>query len=377
MRVLRWILPAAVAGLAWWASAMISALGRTTLSGPQAQVLAIFAPPTIPYTQLTAPAPWGPAAVLLSVVGAAAVYAVLTAVIAIDRQPRLRVVVALAAAWFAAVATGAVMGLVATATAFIARGTVVAVGSEPFTADVQWGLAWGWLPAVVVLMLARRAPAQSDEAQTDEAQPGDARRRILVPVVASAVFIVAAVGLVAVTPGAEQAWHSELTASAGETAVETPPPSVEPVPLVAPGDWTIDPAWCTPGQLEFTASVPDAFAGNRGMVVTATNVSGAPCVLESYPDVAFSDILENPLEVSVEHGTSMAAADAGIVRIEVAANSSARFTLGWGAMPTQGLEAAGWLWVAPYVGAERQLVQVDTDITGGEVTTTAWQAPIG
>jgi hypothetical protein len=46
-------------------------------------------------------------------------------------------------------------------------------------------------------------------------------------------------------------------------------------------------------------------------------------------------------------------------------------------LPTAGLDAAGWLYVAAHTGAERQMVQIDTDITGGTVSVTAWGVPTG
>jgi hypothetical protein len=141
---------------------------------------------------------------------------------------------------------------------------------------------------------------------------------------------------------------------------------------VAPGEWQIDPLWCTSGQLEYSAGQADAALGSRGMPIYVTNVSDAPCVLESYPDVAFSDPTTSALEVAVDHGGTMAGDDAGVSRIDLQPGGQAEAILGWGAMAASSTEPAGWLHVAAYHGAERQMVPVDTDITGGAVAVSAW-----
>lgn len=69
--------------------------------------------------------------------------------------------------------------------------------------------------------------------------------------------------------------------------------------------------------------------------------------------------------------------DPGVTRIEVQLEASVVSTLAWSAMTTQGLDAAGRLHVASHRGAERQTVLIDTDITGGSVTVTAWALPRG
>ncbi|MET1052495.1 MAG: DUF4232 domain-containing protein, partial [Mycetocola sp.] len=154
-------------------------------------------------------------------------------------------------------------------------------------------------------------------------------------------------------------------------------PTGTPVPLVAPGTWQIDPLWCTSSQLEMTAGVPDAALGSRGMPITAQNVSDAACVVESYPDIAFSTTLGNAIDVRINHGGAMLGDDPGVTRIELEPGASVVASITWSAMPTAGLDAAGWLYVAGYHGAERQMLLVETDITGGDVSVTAWGVPAG
>lgn len=112
------------------------------------------------------------------------------------------------------------------------------------------------------------------------------------------------------------------------------------------------------------------------MSVTAANVSQAPCVLEGYPDLAFSDPVTTALDVRVEHGSAMGADDVGPVRLELAPGATAKATIAWRAMATaeSDREPAGWLHLAPYHGGIRQMMQIETDIIGGDVIVTAWRA---
>ena len=179
----------------------------------------------------------------------------------------------------------------------------------------------------------------------------------------------------ALEPISRDAWHAALQAEIPEEP--TPPaPTGEPVPEVAPGGWQVDPLWCTDDQLEFGASTPDAGACSRAMRITATNTGQAPCVLEGYPDLAFSDPVTRALDVRVEHGSAMGADDAGAVRLELAPGEIVEATIAWRAMSTaeSDREPARWLHLAPYHGGIRQMLQVETDIVGGEVVVTAWRA---
>jgi hypothetical protein len=194
----------------------------------------------------------------------------------------------------------------------------------------------------------------------------------MIAVPAAVLFLIAGIGLTTTAPQALAAVQAEIPSA----PAPEPIPTGTPVPGVAPGEWQADPLWCTSGQLEMTAGTADAATGHRALVMRATNVSDAACIMEGYPDVAFADVYSNALSVEVDHGGTMLGADAGVTRIEVEPGASVVSTLGWDAMPTAGLETAGWLHLAAYHGAERQMVVVETDITGGTVSVTAWAAPV-
>jgi len=230
------------------------------------------------------------------------------------------------------------------------------------------------LPAIATV-LATRADVPATSTSTPEASPSPppapraaARGRVVGVALALAAALVT---VVVIEPIAVASWHGALQSREPAPA---PVPTATPVPELAPGEWQVDPLWCTDNQLEFAASEPDAAAGSRGMRVVATNVSGATCVLEGYPDVAFSDPVTSALDVRVEHGSAMGGDDAGPVRLELAAGDSATSTIAWRAMAASDQEPAGWLHLAPYHGGIRQMLQVETDITGGEVVVGAWAA---
>lgn len=281
-----------------------------------------------------------------------------------------------AAAWFAAIAAGTLTVAVPFGVAALAAAAnpaeLAQLAPDPLAAAALWGVLWGWLPALTARLLVERP---LDGAEGLDAHPSGPRGRRPVLTV-GAVVAVLGLGVASVLgPIAEDAWHTALQSEIPEESAP-PAPTGEPVPEVAPGDWQIDPLWCTDNQLEFSASSPDAAAGSRAMRITATNVDQAPCVLEGYPDLAFSDPVTTALDVRVEHGSAMGADDSGAVRLELAPGATAEATIAWRAMSTSqsDREPAGWLHLAPYHGGIRQMLQIDTDIIGGDVIVTAWRA---
>jgi hypothetical protein len=364
MRLIRAGLPAAVAALLWLASGGLELLGRQRLPGPVHHVLSLVAPETIPVQELTAPAPWGLFMISLSVLAIFAVYAALAALV--RRQLPGNTATAFAAYWLCAVASGFLVLAIPIAVelvhALVQQQTPFGLAADRVAGAAQWGLIFGWIPALVAVAL--------DSAGRPE-RPVFARRMIAIPAIA--LFLLAAVGLTVAAPLA----HAAVQAQIPTEPTPEPAPTGTPVPQVAPGDWQVDPLWCTTGQLEMTAGEPDAALGSRALVMRAQNVSDAACIVESYPDVAFADEFSNALDVAVDHGGTMLSDDPGVSRIEVQPGASVVATLAWSAMPTQGLDAAGWLHIASHHGAERQMVLVDTDITGGTVSVTAWDVPTG
>jgi hypothetical protein len=373
MRVLRAVLPAVVAVLAWIVSDALAQIAFTSTSPRLRTVLRALAPDTMSRAA-EGPWPWGAAFLVAVCIALAGGYLFFGTLVGPVRGVR-----GFAAAWFAAIAAGTIavavpMG-VAALTAAATPAQLVQLGPEPLAAAALWGLGWGWLPALTALLLIdRQDDAERDDEDTDK-RTDDRRRRQLLLVVVAAVAVLGLGATAALEPISREAWHAALQAEIPEESAP-PAPTGEPVPEVAPGDWQIDPLWCTDNQLEFSAGAPDAAAGSRAMRVTATNVSQAPCVLEGYPDLGFSDPVTSVLDVRVEHGSAMGSDDVGAVRLELAPGAIAEATIAWRAMSTaeSDREPAGWLHLAPYHGGIRQMMQVDTDIIGGDVVVTAWRA---
>lgn len=371
MRVLRVVLPAVVAVLAWIASDAVAQIAFTSTWPRLRTVLRVLAPDTMSVAA-EGPWPWGAAFLGAASVALAGGYLFFGTLLGPAHGKR-----GFAAAWFAAIAAGTIavavpMG-VAALTAASTPAQLVQLSPEPLAVAALWGLGWGWLPALTALLLVDR---RAEGAERSDAERTDIRRRYRLVLVVAAVVAVLGLGATAVLePISRAAWHADLQAQIPEESVP-PAPTGEPVPEVAPGDWQIDPLWCTDNQLEFSASSPDSAAGSRAMTVRAANASQAPCVLEGYPDLAFSDPVTTALDVRVEHGSAMGADDVGSVRIELAPGAVAEATIAWRAMSTaeSDREPAGWLHLAPYHGGIRQMMQIETDIIGGEVIVTAWRA---
>ncbi len=374
MRVLRIALPAAVAVLAWIASDALAQIAFTSTSLRLRTVLRALAPETL---SRAAEGPWplGAVFVVAASVALAGGYLFFGTLVGPVRGIR-----GFAAAWFAAIAAGTITVAVPMGVAVLVAAStpaqLVQLTPEPLASAALWGLGWGWLPALTALLLVNRQQRTAEGHDTTDIDNRiQGRHRLRHLVLAAVVAVVGLGATAAIEPVASEAWRAAQQAEIPEEAAP-PAPTGEPVAEVAPGDWQIDPLWCTDNQLVFGASAPDAAAGSRAMRVTATNVDQAPCVLEGYPDLAFSDPVTSALDVHVEHGSGMGADDAGVVRLELIPGAIAEATIAWRAMSTaeSDREPAGWLHVGPYHGGIRQMVQVDTDIIGGEVVVTAWRA---
>ncbi|GAA1520470.1 hypothetical protein BJ978_003198 [Agromyces terreus] len=377
MRVARWIVPPVVAIAAWFASGWIAHAGMASGSSAATRITRVLAPDTLP-VGASAPGPWGPLAVLASALAIGGGFALLALLLRAGRGTP-----GFAAGWLAAVLAGTAVA------ALPVFGTVIAglVASTPFVlpttesaaVGAYWGVLWGWLPALAVVAFEPARAVTGSPAQTTPATPTGPRRAHRRPVaVAAAAALVGLIAVAAIVPAADQAWHRAISAEAADSDGELhepsePIPTGTPAPDVAPGDWTVDPTWCTENQLEFTASEPDSAAGTRGMRVTAVNVSSAPCVLDGYPDLAFSAITTGAVDVRVLHGGGLAEPDAGPVELTVEPGSGVEAELSWRAPAASDLEPADFVLVAPYAGAVRTYVPARTDITGGDVEVTAWR----
>lgn len=327
-------------------------------------MLDLLAPETVPVTHLMAPAPWP---LLLSVLSALALAAGYVAALALVRARRRQtpVLTALAAYWMCAVLAAGVTSavpLVATVLEALAGGQRPSslAGTYLLTA-AHWGMVWGWLPALLALAL-----------DTDD-DGGGTRSRAGLATAGVLVLLAAAVGTVVAAPAADAARVAAIPA----VPEPEPAPTGTPVPEVAPGEWQVDPLWCTSGQLDVTAGDVEAALGVRALPVRVTNVADAPCVLEGYPDIAFGHSLTGAVDVDVDHGGDTVVEDPGVHRVELRPGERAVTVLGWRTPAASGVEPADQLHVAGFHGARREIVEVDTDITGGTVSVTAWELEAG
>lgn len=345
----------------WLVSGAIEWLSRRS-SSFVLDVLDLLAPETVPMGQLDTPVPWPFVLAGLSALAVAGAHAAALALVRVRRR-EAPALTTLAAYWMCAVVAGGVTAavpFVAVVVEALADGRMPSgLAGTYLVTGAHWGLLWGWLPALVA-----RALDVDDDAAAARSRAGLATAGVL-------VLLAAGVGTAVAAPAAEAARAAAVSA-APEPEPE-PAPTGTPVPEVAPGDWQVDPLWCTSGQLELTAGPVDAALGVRAMPVYATNVADAACVLEGYPDVAFGATLTGAVDVEVDFGGDTVVEDPGVHRVELAPGERAVTVLGWRTPAASSVEPADWLHVARFHGARREMVEGDTDITGGTVSVTAWE----
>jgi hypothetical protein len=235
-----------------------------------------------------------------------------------------------------------------------------------------WGIVWGWVPALAWALLARR---RGGAVRTVRA--GRAGHRSAVAVLAGATAA-CAVLLVAAAPLSGAATRAASAAQVRPSPSQSPstPPVVYGSPLVGPAQQPPETDWCRGEQVAISLGQPDAAASHRGMPIKLTNKGGTPCVLTSYPDVAFDDTAGWAMEVLLVQGGSFATKDPGVHRVTVLPGASAEAFLGWNAQAGAGDTRVGTVLVAPYTGAARSSSAISLDIgNGGVAAVTAWSLP--
>ncbi|AMB58292.1 hypothetical protein AWU67_04855 [Microterricola viridarii] len=149
-------------------------------------------------------------------------------------------------------------------------------------------------------------------------------------------------------------------------AVPDPDLTVSPPPTQLPAVGEIDASWCTPEQALVLLSDRDAATGHRVQTIRAMNFSEEPCTLNGYPDIAFADAGGSEIAVTLKHGRSFMAGDAGAQAITLEPGGYAKASIGWDAMATEGQLATYELHAAMYPGLERGSWPVKLDIIAGE-----------
>lgn len=228
-----------------------------------------------------------------------------------------------------------------------------------------WGVFWGWIPVLAGSIIASKRLA------------GD---RLLPSVRLPQNFLIASTAVLALVLvfSIQQARNEteSLAASAqpDPEPVNTPEPVIYGSPSISQSYQPAGTNWCDGKAVEITWSQPEAATGHRAMGITLTNAGSAPCVLESYPDIAFDNVDGWAMDVFVVHGGSFMTDDPGVKPMTVNPGQSAQAVMGWDAMAAAGDTRVGTMLVAPYAGTLRQDSEVDLDIIdGGTVSVTAWE----
>ncbi len=355
---------AAVAAILWIATASVRDALLQIPSG--AAQLANLLPQLVP-TTLTAYQSGG-GGVAATVVGGVVLGVVVTVLVAVLRRGGATVV----SGWFAVVLSAALVGFGfdlgagwSWIVSFGPRGLLSSGFGVATAAGALWGLAAGWVPALVT----RERAADPAAART----PG---WTIPIAAVAVAGVVVAAAATDAGRSAAieaEVAAQQQIDAASSFGALPDPEAPGVPVPEQANAVVPVDARWCTPERATILKGEPDAATGHRGLPLELFNFSEEPCVIEGYPDVAFGDQNDHLLEVVIEHGGSFMAQDPGPQRIEVPAGGSAIAVLGWDAASPHGALVTNTVWAAPTAGMTRGSWPLELDIVeGSTVAVTAW-----
>ena len=229
-----------------------------------------------------------------------------------------------------------------------------------------WGIVWGWMSALVAVLVLRRQP------RTEPALP---TVRPHGQILGIGVVAILAAALVVVAPRATTANRAANLPDTG--TVKPPVPSEPPViygsPTVSSSAESAESDWCHGDQVSISVGQADAATGHRALGIRLANVSEQPCVLGAYPDIAFDDATGWAVEVSAFRGGTFMTKDAGVSAFTVQPGESATASLGWNAMAPAGSTWAGTILIAPYAGTERHKVPAELDIVnGGVAAVTAW-----
>jgi len=363
-----------VATLLWFASG--AAYGLLTWFSVLPISPALVFPETIGASTWQSVAPWN---AVLPALGALAFAAIFALLLALLRR-------SFVAVWFAAIAASFLTALIFAVGQTVAdwppmrAAMVLQYVTDALPDAGYWGMIWGWVPALVAVLLRRRVASRAAvvpvafESVSDAAAPAPRRATAVPALVAALLVLVAGVGIVASVPAANTA-NRALNDDTPAPIVQPQPAYTPPPPVsVAPGDFTIDPGWCTNAQLSLLDGGGDAATGHRQFSFTATNISDTACVLDGYPDFAFGNAESGDLGVNVFHGGSFMTEDAGATPITLEPGARAMTQLGWNANATAGVFATDTIWTAPYPGAERLPFPQQLDITAGStVAATAWE----
>ena len=364
-----------IAAVLWVASGAIN--GALVWNGFLSGSIGAILPDTIPLFVWARTPLWAALAALIGACAVVVIHRLVMRLVGEMQSTRTRFVIV----WFATIEAGALVGFAADATTIIdafpprrlqmllnGLGTQAGIGA-------YWGLVQGWIPALVLAVLARRR-ARVPRTSTDGRESSRRGLVILSAVVVVALAAVVGIGVAGVRDANTVAAQQDAVANGfDESSGALPDPYAEgdSVPTVAPDAASPAANWCTPDQAMMLLGAQDAATGHRVYSVTLMNSSDAPRVVEGYPDFAYADQNDHLLDVTIEHGSSFLATDPGVQRVEIPAGGSAITHLGWGAAATGGQLVATRMYAAQYAGAVRGSWPVSLDVVAGStVHVTAW-----
>ncbi|MBT2514875.1 DUF4232 domain-containing protein [Arthrobacter sp. ISL-30] len=208
---------------------------------------------------------------------------------------------------------------------------------QSIPSSAYWGIVWGRVPAMAGVLAMRL--------KTGTKPPSRRPRAFWLGLVAACAAL-----LVISVPLTDEA----ARAARAPGAAPAPSPSVPPVvygsPNISPGQQEAGPGWCRGEQVTVTVGEPDAATGHRGLGLGLVNSGDTPCILESYPDIAFNNSEGWAMDVLLVHGGSFMTTDHGAKRLTLAPGASAQASLGWNAMAAAGETRVGTVLVPPYAG---------------------------
>lgn len=345
------------------------------------------------------PGVWGYAAALL---GACAVAAIVTAILASPRGSAAPGRAVAGPAWLAVIVAATVVGAAGDVAVLFGFGSIPGVGEglrgrlsiadlgSGAAAGAYFGVLYGW----IVALCARAGVAGATRVTGEAAGPGVSGRAgvqqsVLAGLVAAGAALVLVIAYTVVsTTGAlvhTAVTQTELAQAEREAAEAAGVPSVgalpdpgadgEPVPSRDAGAPPRDPAWCSAEDTTLMFDGPDAATGHRILVVRVVNGGDAPCVLEGYPDIAFADQNGHLLDVELTHGSSFMRQDAGPTAITLEPGAWASSGIGWNANSTHNELVAAEVYSALVPGDERHAWPPWTPldiVPGTSVAVSAW-----
>ncbi|MCQ1952049.1 DUF4232 domain-containing protein [Arthrobacter sp. zg-Y238] len=239
-----------------------------------------------------------------------------------------------------------------------------------------WGVAWGWVPALVATFLSAPAsdgagshlPEKRHAARVPEEPAPTARVRQRGWALGAFALFSAAVMVALPLTARDPSQPAPEPA-----ATPTPEPTVYGAAPVGAALSEPDPLWCTGEEVESSIGGWDAATGHRAAQITVRNTGTRSCTVQGYPDLDFESSDGWVMGITAVHGGSHMTEDPPVQPVTLAPGEAATASIGWRGTAGAGMVRVGTLLVAPYSGTQRQELEADIDLAEpGYLTVTAW-----